>query len=136
MDVLPTFLSLAGIEAPENTFQGREILPIKGASMTGLLEGDTSPVHADDYAMGWELRGNAAIRKGDWKIVRTNKPLGDMTWKLFNLANDPAETTDLSQSHPEKFAELLKEWDTYVADNGVYDITEASTLDVTGAQDE
>ena len=44
-----------------------------------------------------------ALRRGDWKLVK-NSPYGP--WELFNLAEDPAETTDLAKKNPKDFNEL------------------------------
>ena len=68
MDVLPTILELAEIEHPR-TYQGRDVLPLRGASMLPALTGARARVHDKDYVMGWELWGRRAIRQGDWKIV-------------------------------------------------------------------
>jgi len=40
-------------------------------------------------------------------------------WRLYNLAEDPAERHDLSAEYPDKVAELLEAWNQYVADYGV-----------------
>jgi len=120
MDVMPTFLDMAGITHPHPIFNGREVLPMKGASMSALFEGDKNSIHGDDYVMGWELHFHRAIRKGDWKITYSRPPLGDNTWKLYDLANDPFEHHDLSEQNPEKLAELIGEWDKYVEENNVY----------------
>ena len=96
--------------------------------MLGLLKGDSKSVHPDDYYMGWELFGKRALRKGDWKImyqpyheIREPVTPGILTntWQLYNLAEDPAELHDVSRSHPEKFEELLADWEQYEKENGV-----------------
>jgi arylsulfatase A-like enzyme len=46
----------------------------------------------------------AAVREGDWKLVwRTTLP---SQVELFNLAQDPGETTNVAAANPEKVAEL------------------------------
>ena len=40
-------------------------------------------------------------------------------WRLYNVAEDPAERHDLSAEYPEKLAELIEAWDQYVDENGV-----------------
>jgi hypothetical protein len=40
-------------------------------------------------------------------------------WRLFNLRDDPAERDDLSRQHPDVLAQMLSEWNRYVAANGV-----------------
>jgi hypothetical protein len=43
------------------------------------------------------------MRIGDWKIL-ANEPLTKL--ELYNLKNDPQETTELSAAEPAKFAEM------------------------------
>ncbi|MFT3997551.1 MAG: arylsulfatase [Asticcacaulis sp.] len=109
-DITPTFLELAGIKAPQGTFEGRKVEPIRGKSWAAYLKGQTDRVHGENDAFGQELFGSRAIRKGDWKILAERA--GD-DWKLFNIADDPGETTDLSVKFPEKRKELIAAWDDY-----------------------
>ncbi|MFX7082955.1 arylsulfatase, partial [Acinetobacter baumannii] len=44
---------------------------------------------------------------------------GPNRWQLYNLKDDKGETHDLAKQYPEKLDELLKEWATYVKENGV-----------------
>lgn len=37
-------------------------------------------------------------------------PFDEADFELFNLAEDPGETRNLRESHPEKYAELLALW--------------------------
>lgn len=115
MDVMPTFLELAGIQPPAGTFKGREVAALQGVSMLPMLQDKAMP----ERAIGWELFGRKALRKGDWKILNMSVPYGTAGWQLYNLADDPTETTDLATSQPEKLKELLGEWDEYVARNNV-----------------
>lgn len=116
MDIMPTFLELAGIDLPTSPYKGRDIFEVQGVSMLPGLNG-TAP---ENRVVGWELYGRSAVRKGDWKIRLLEAPYGPGEWQLFNLAEDPAETTDLASKEPEKLKELLAEWDRYVARNGVF----------------
>jgi len=50
----------------------------------------------------------------------THPPLGDGTWQLYDLSEDPFEHHDLSQAYPSKVTDLLQEWDRYVEENGVF----------------
>ncbi|NLY59798.1 MAG: arylsulfatase [Gammaproteobacteria bacterium] len=115
MDVMPTFLEMAGIKQPEGTFNGRNVAPIEGISMLPILQNKPMP----ERAIGWELFGRKALRKGEWKITNMNPPYGTAEWQLYNLADDPAESRNLAASQPAKLAELLKDWDAYVARNNV-----------------
>jgi arylsulfatase len=120
MDLLPTFLALAGTGHPGTMYRGQEVLPAKGTSLLPLLAGEVEEVHAADEMMGWELYGHRAIRQGDWKIVWDQAaPATERRWQLFNLADDPFEQNDLSASLPDKFAQMLTLWDQYAEQNGV-----------------
>jgi arylsulfatase A-like enzyme len=62
-------------------------------------------------ALFWRSGTSKAVRKGDWKLVISERSA--RIW-LYDLATDKSETTDLSQRKPEVVAELqaaLKEWE-------------------------
>lgn len=93
-DILPTVLDALNESPPEaKDFDGKSILP--------LLEEKTTAHHdvlywdTDHPKTGW------AVRKGDWKLKGDAKNL-----ELYNLSQDPSETTDLAQAHPEKVKSL------------------------------
>jgi arylsulfatase len=115
MDIMPTFLQLAGVEHPAPEFKGRTVEPMQGLSIIPALQGEALP----ERAIGWELFGRKGLRKGDWKLTWMTAPYGTGDWQLFNLANDPTESKELSASQPEKLAELLKDWDAYAKRNNV-----------------
>ena len=50
--------------------------------------------------------GNAAIRKGKWKLVRSK----EQPWELYDLVADRSELLDQSKDHPETVATLGAEW--------------------------
>jgi protein-S-isoprenylcysteine O-methyltransferase Ste14 len=50
--------------------------------------------------------------------------MGDGQWRLYNLARDPGETTDLSASEPAVKARLLAEYDAYAKRVGVLPMPE------------
>jgi arylsulfatase len=119
MDVLPTFLELAGAEPPGTMYHGRPVHPMRGRSLLPEFTG-TGEVDDQDYYIGWELNGGRAVRQGDWKITWDGSaPDGERGWGLFNLADDPAEQFDLSAAEPGKLAEMQALWDQYERDNGV-----------------
>lgn len=118
MDVMPTILDLAGARHPGVAYQGHTVLPMKGMSLMPYLQQQTPMVHSPDYALGLELMGRGAVRKGDWKIVYSyqGKQGG---WALYNVKNDPGERHDLAKRQPAKLKELLTEWAQYVQQNNV-----------------
>lgn len=119
MDLAPTILDMAGVKHPAPTYQGREIVGMRGRSMVPYLKSEEPRIHEEDFINGWETCGRAAVRKGDWKIVFIPKPKGPERWQLYNLAKDPGEVHDLAEKEPERLAALIKLWDQYVLETGV-----------------
>lgn len=116
MDVVPTFLDLAHVASPGSTFAGRAVTPIRGVSWAGWLAGKADRVYPADKPVGDELFGGRSLRQGDWKLV----DLGDgSAWRLFDVAADPGETTDLSDREPARKAQLVAAWDAYARQVGV-----------------
>lgn len=124
MDVAPTILDMAGVDAPGDTYRGRPVAGLMGASMLPHLRGEAVQVHADDHVIGWELQGRKALRKGDWKIVYANAPWGRDEWELYNIKADPTESDDLAEAHPDKLAELAADYEAWAARTGTVDLTE------------
>ncbi|RYG23853.1 MAG: arylsulfatase, partial [Burkholderiales bacterium] len=115
MDVVPTFLELAQVSPANRTVGGRAVKPIRGKSWVNWLTGRSERVYAPDATFGAELFGGRVMRQGDWKLLDR----GDGQWRLFNLASDPGETSDLAASEPARLASLIKAWDAYAAEVGV-----------------
>lgn len=113
-DLMPTLLDAAAVAYDPSSLYGRSILPV--------LTGETTETRAEDEAFGFEVSSNAALYRGNWKLVRTALPRGDFTWRLFDLSTDPGETTDLSAENPALFAEMRAEYDAYVAETGVFEL--------------
>jgi arylsulfatase len=118
MDIAPTILEIAGVEHPGATYEGRELVPMTGTSALSLFSGDDVSVHGDS-AVGWELYGNRALFKGDWKAVLTWPPEGSGEWQLFNVKEDPTESTDLASQEVELSNAMIQEWNEYAETNGV-----------------
>lgn len=117
-DVTPTLLDFAGLDpAPADA-----AVPIDGATLRPVLAGDSDRVHAPDRPIGMEMSGNAALFRGDHKLVLNQPPWGDGKWRLYDLARDPGETTDLSASHAALKARMLADYATYAADVGVLEL--------------
>jgi arylsulfatase len=60
-------------------------------------------------ALFWEFPGyggQQAVINGDWKAIRVQMKTKGVKTELYNLANDPSETTDVAAANPEKVKEL------------------------------
>jgi len=124
MDIVPTILEYAELKHPGTHYKGREIAPLKGRSWVeflNLLNGDTAKpeLHGADYVVGFEMAGSGALRRGDWKITFVPAPKGPQKWELFDIRQDPGETDDLADKHPDRLKEMLQLWDQYKVEVGV-----------------
>lgn len=109
-DLLPTICELAGVPVPE----GREI---DGQSLVPLLKGGQfrrrDPLywqydHAPTAGRNALPEPKTALREGDWKLLAQ---AGLEKFSLYNLRNDPEETSDLSNREPairDRMTESLK----------------------------
>ena len=96
-DIFPTVADILGKEVGSEV-QGISFLP----TLTG--EG----IQLEHEYLYWEFHengGRMAIRKGDWKaIIYQVAEKGSI--QLYNLAEDPGETTDVAAEHPEMVEEF------------------------------
>lgn len=102
-DVMPTLADVAGLKAPDN---------IDGISMLPALLGEAQTAQHDylywDYGHCREVFMQA-VRSGAWKGIRLGQ---DAPLALYNLQDDPGETTDVAAEHPDvvrQIAAYMKE---------------------------
>ncbi len=115
-DVTPTILALADIQEKPT------LVPMTGKSLLPAIQNDSVLVYQANEPVGIEAAGHSALFKGDFKLTRNARPLGDFQWRLYNLKKDPGETADLAQSNPQRFAELIKDYAEYVGKMGVLEM--------------
>ncbi len=119
MDLLPTFVSLAGASLPA------EAPPLDGLDLTPVLTGSGN---LPPRRLFWEKPASVwmdqfhlhiwAVRDGDWKLLQ-GEPVtrtGSVNPQLFNLREDPIESNDLSEQYPVKVAELQEAFLTWKAE--------------------
>lgn len=114
-DIAPTVLEMVGREA-DGAMTGRSMLPV--------IRGDREWVYPKDAAVGIETAGNAALFRGDYKLVRNLAPFGDGEWKLYDRVNDPGETRDLAAREPQLFATMRADYARYAKRHGVLEMPE------------
>jgi len=127
-DILPTLAELAGVPDHGGSWKGKPVEPVTGRSLVPMLGGAAGSVHGDD-PLGYELSGNSALFRGDYKLVRNLAPSGDGRWRLYDLRNDPGETKDLSAAEPERFEAMMADYRAYAKANGVLDMPAGYTAD-------
>jgi len=117
IDILPTLATL--VEAPMPP------LPIDGRDVSSLLLGKPGARSPHEGYFFYQGRNALhAVRSGDWKLVFPHKSLTtrgeprgrdgipskhlpiDIPLALYNLRDDPGETTDVARAHPEVLAQL------------------------------
>jgi arylsulfatase A-like enzyme len=103
VDVLPTFVTLAGGQVPANPV-------IDGRDISALLLGTSkdSPHAAYFYFRSQTLE---AVRSGPWKLglppqlgagaQKKNAPQAPVVPRLYNLDTDVGETNNVAAEHPE-----------------------------------
>lgn len=111
LDVLPTALAAAGVKVESKwRLDGVNLLPFLTSNLS----------RRPHEVLYWRLGEHMAIRKGDWKLVKTTEgPLRDVDpakandlsgVELYNLADDIGETKNLAAAHPRKVKELIADW--------------------------
>lgn len=107
IDVMPTILELAGIEVPKG---------LDGRSMVPLLKGEVEVFREEAVVNSDATVVQRMMVKGDYAIVHTlTWPVWDhlKEWELFNLAKDPSQVNDISESEVDLAKEMrirLGDW--------------------------
>ena len=118
-DIAPTvldWLEVDPVASPGKPMTGRSLLPV--------LEGKATSAYGPGEVRAVEVSGNSALYLGDYKITRSVPPVGDGQWRLYNLASDPGETTDLSAMEPAMMQRMLAEYAAYTERVGVLPMPE------------
>ena len=102
LDVYATAAAVARAPIPKNR-------PIDGVDLLPYLTGERAGRPHD--LLFWRMSRRAALRLGDWKLVRNPRGRSGLAWELYHLADDLAESHDLAQTQPDKLHELQAAWD-------------------------
>ncbi|HEX2972721.1 MAG TPA: sulfatase, partial [Tepidisphaeraceae bacterium] len=120
IDLLPTFATLAGVSVPSDcVIDGKNIWPLMNA---------TPSAHTPHDAFFYE---KSAVRSGNWKLYKPgkyqetardsqgkyhNRDVEYPKPRLYDLAHDISETTDLADQHPDIVQRLSQLLADHVAD--------------------
>jgi arylsulfatase A-like enzyme len=99
LEIFPTILSATDIDKPDG-------LILDGFNMMPLLSGEDKSIEREE--MYWEARDKFAARIGNWKLVDNIDKKG-----FYDLSKDISEETDLTDSLPDKFAEINDKFNTW-----------------------
>ena len=61
-DITPTMLEMANLKHPKK-YRGREVAPMRGRSILGVLSGDVKEVYSPDEPVGGEMAGGKWLRQ-------------------------------------------------------------------------
>jgi arylsulfatase A-like enzyme len=100
LDIQPTVLAAAGVEAKNARFDGVDLLPYLQNKLTA----------APHETLYWRFGDQMAIRHGNYKLV---KAVGIDQRQLFDLAADIGESKDLSAEKPEIVKDLTSRYDAW-----------------------
>lgn len=111
VDLLPTFCELAGAAVPDDR-------PLDGRSLMPLLSSGQEQDHQPYVYHTWDrYHPNPdrrwAVSDGVWKLMcQVGENVEDPTthWRLFNLKEDPGESNNQIQQHPEIARRLREEF--------------------------
>jgi arylsulfatase len=109
-DIMATILDVTGTPYPAQ-LGDRSILPLEGHSLRTAFAGDVP----QRPAMFWEHEGNAAVRIGQWKLVREYPK----DWELYDMEADRTETVDLAARHPDRVADMKRQYEAWAQRCGV-----------------
>src|SRR5262249_14511355 len=73
----------------------------------------------------YEIGGNRSFYRDGWEAVTNHYltiPFDEEPWALFNVEDDPTQTTDLSSEHPHRLVALQQARDRAAWDNWGYPI--------------
>ena len=102
IDIMPTLIDVAGAKYPSE-FNGRDVTPFAGQSFAPLFRTAAFP---SNRPLFWEHMGNAAMRQGPWKLVRSK----GRPWELYNLEQDRSELQNVATEHEEVVARMKPVW--------------------------
>jgi arylsulfatase len=90
-DLAATIYAACG--APYLSHRGdTAVQELPGKDLLPVWRGEQPAVHADNDLF-WEHQGQGAVRRGQWKLVRSSN---DHPWELYDLASDRTELTNLA----------------------------------------
>ncbi len=133
-DLFPTILEFTGATVPDGHL-------VDGSPLETLLTGKADPTHDQQFLMHYPHgphRSNyfTTWRDGDWKVIYHTLPEKPTTgghiqfsgghYELFNLADDPFESTNLAESRPEELHRMMQGLITELETHGaVYPVDDA-----------
>nr|MCU0954598.1 sulfatase-like hydrolase/transferase [Hyphomicrobium sp.] len=131
IDVLPTILEAAGIQAPESV-DGIKQRPIEGTSFAFTFDAANAKSPTRHTTQYFEMMGQWALYDDGWFLsTKVNRapweafgpanpnPLDNQVLQLYNLNEDFSQTVDLAAKNPDRVEAMKKK---FVAEAKKYDV--------------
>ena len=83
-------------------------MPLEGQSLLPVFASERAAVD-DRKPMFWEHEGNAAVRIGQWKLVKRYP----RDWELYDMDADRTELHDLAAREPQRVADMAAQYDAW-----------------------
>jgi arylsulfatase A-like enzyme len=109
MDLLPTILELADLEAPDIQMEGRNLMP--------LVRGEEASHECEFYITECTWMRKHGWRTPQWKLICALEPdfHGKPPVELYNLVEDPNENMNLVDAEPEVVSMLTARMEAWIA---------------------
>lgn len=118
IDVVPTILEVAGIEAPQEV-DGIKQAPIEGTSFAYTFDQANAKAPSQHKTQYFEMMGQWALYDEGWLLsTKVNRapweaygaantdPLNNQVLELYNLNEDFSQSKNIAAQHPEKVKEM------------------------------
>lgn len=100
-DIMATLLDITATDYPAQ-WQGHSIAPLEGHSLRPAFDAELQA----RPPMFWEHEGNAAVRIGNWKLVRKFPD----PWELYDMASDRTELNNLAAREPARVQDMAAQY--------------------------
>ncbi len=120
IDVMPTILEAAGIQAPE-VVDGVKQSPIEGTSFLYTFDAKNAKAPSRHQTQYFEMMGQWALYHDGWLLsTKVNRapwqafgpanpdPLNNQVFQLYDLTKDFSQANDIAAEHPDKVEEMRK----------------------------
>ena len=108
-DLLPTIQTVSGLSVPEGHI-------VDGVKLNTLLTGKADKSREETFLMHYPHAPHRSdyftvYRQGDWKVIYHYVPSAaseNSHYQLYNLADDPFESTNLANSKPDQLRRMMQ----------------------------
>ncbi|NWK54538.1 arylsulfatase [Verrucomicrobiaceae bacterium N1E253] len=120
-DLFPTLLDLSSGQLPAGLeLDGRSMVPLMKNPQTKEWEDRNTFIHVAKWPTGKRDKhkyANFAVRNERWRLEgpfkKNNTTLKDTRIQLYDIKNDPGQTTDVSKKHPEIYKKMLSSYEQW-----------------------